>query len=85
MGPGAGWTGAHGACLPCCASDRHRPAPGRHSIWDIVRHMIFWREYALARLRNEPTPRQRTGRSRPRQAKAPGRPSWCGIGTCTCS
>ena len=27
-----------------------KPAPGRHSIWQIVTHMIFWREDALERL-----------------------------------
>ena len=25
------------------------PAPGRHSIWQIVLHMIFWRENELRR------------------------------------
>lgn len=25
------------------------PAPGRHSIWQIVLHMCFWREYAISR------------------------------------
>lgn len=27
------------------------PAPGRHSIWQIVLHMVFWREAALRRAR----------------------------------
>jgi uncharacterized damage-inducible protein DinB len=27
-----------------------RPAAGRHSIWQIVHHMLFWREVALKRL-----------------------------------
>jgi uncharacterized damage-inducible protein DinB len=27
------------------------PAPGRHSIWQIVNHMIFWREHDLALLK----------------------------------
>ncbi len=26
------------------------PAPGRHSIWQIVLHMVFWRESYLKRL-----------------------------------
>jgi uncharacterized damage-inducible protein DinB len=26
------------------------PAPGRHSIWQIVLHMVFWRESHLKRL-----------------------------------
>ena len=30
------------------------PAPGRHSIWQMVMHMVFWREDALRRL-TDPT------------------------------
>lgn len=26
-----------------------RPAPGRHSIWELVNHMTFWREYFVKR------------------------------------
>jgi uncharacterized damage-inducible protein DinB len=33
-----------------------RPAPGRHSIWQHVAHMCFWREDALARLDGKPKP-----------------------------
>lgn len=33
-----------------------RPAPARHSIWQIVLHMLFWREDALARLGGKPKP-----------------------------
>ncbi len=33
-----------------------RPGPGRHSIWQIVLHMLFWREDALARLAGKPKP-----------------------------
>lgn len=29
------------------------PAPGRHSIWAIVNHMSFWREYSLRALRGD--------------------------------
>src|SRR5947208_2524146 len=32
------------------------PAPGRHSIWQIVEHMIFWREDNLCRLAGGPKP-----------------------------
>lgn len=34
------------------------PAPGRHSIWQIVLHLCFWREEALRRLdgREKATP-----------------------------
>lgn len=31
------------------------PAPGRNSIWQIVLHMCFWREYALRRAQGGPT------------------------------
>jgi hypothetical protein len=36
------------------------PAPGRHSVWQIVEHMIFWREDNLRRLAGggKPTPEQ---------------------------
>jgi hypothetical protein len=27
-----------------------KPSPERHSIWQIVEHMIFWRQYAVDRL-----------------------------------
>jgi len=33
-----------------------RPAPGRHSIWQIVSHMTFWREDALGRLKGKAAP-----------------------------
>lgn len=32
------------------------PAPGRHSIWQIVNHLIFWREYTLDLLAGKPKP-----------------------------
>lgn len=31
-----------------------KPAPERHSIWQIVEHLIFWKEYMLSRLRGAP-------------------------------
>ena len=31
-----------------------QPAPGRHSIWQIVNHMIFWRENVLAQVAGKP-------------------------------
>jgi uncharacterized damage-inducible protein DinB len=27
-----------------------KPAPGRHSIWQLVSHLIFWRRYMLRRV-----------------------------------
>jgi hypothetical protein len=32
------------------------PAPGRHSIWQIVLHMIFWRNNELRRFSGGPAP-----------------------------
>jgi hypothetical protein len=32
------------------------PAPGRHSIWQNVNHVTFWREVTLAMVRNQPRP-----------------------------
>jgi len=33
-----------------------RPAPERKCIWEIVRHITFWREYLLAHVQGKPTP-----------------------------
>ena len=33
-----------------------QPTPQRHSIWQIVEHMIFWRETGLARAAGGPQP-----------------------------
>lgn len=33
-----------------------RPAPERHCIWEIVRHITFWRRYLLAMMAGAPTP-----------------------------
>lgn len=30
-----------------------QPAPERHSIWQIVNHICFWREYAMQRLKGK--------------------------------
>lgn len=31
-----------------------QPAPGRHSIWQIVEHMSFWREHVLRKHADQP-------------------------------
>jgi len=33
-----------------------RPQPGAHSIWQLVHHVIFWRDVTLAMLANRPRP-----------------------------
>ncbi len=33
-----------------------RPGPGRHSIWELVRHMTHWRACTLARILGRPMP-----------------------------
>ncbi len=30
-----------------------RPQPGRHSIWEIALHLIFWRDFMVRRAHNE--------------------------------
>src|SRR5690554_6741078 len=38
-----------------------RPSPERRSIWRILRHMIFWREFVLARLQGVEPPDPEAG------------------------
>jgi hypothetical protein len=33
-----------------------KPAPDRHSIWQSVHHVLFWRDVTLRRTRGEPRP-----------------------------
>lgn len=33
-----------------------RPAPGRHSIWEITVHCAYWKHIALRRISSEPPP-----------------------------
>lgn len=33
-----------------------RPAPERKCVWEIVRHIIFWREYLLCHVMGRPVP-----------------------------
>ena len=33
------------------------PSPGRHSIWQIVNHVVYWREVTLDRIAAAPVPR----------------------------
>jgi len=47
----AAWSKSVAGLTPSQAA--WKPADGRHSIWQIVNHMIFWREDALARLKGE--------------------------------
>ncbi len=41
------WSKAFGGLTPAQAA--WKPETGRHSIWDIANHLIFWREYIAAR------------------------------------
>ena len=54
----ASWSKAVADLTPAQAA--WTPAPGRHSIWQIVEHMMFWREDNLRRLAGgtKPTPEQ---------------------------
>lgn len=47
----AAWSTSVGGLTPQEAA--WSPAPGRHSIWQIVLHMCFWREESLRRLEGE--------------------------------
>lgn len=38
------------------AQASRRPGPGRHSIWDLIRHMTHWRACTLARIRDQAMP-----------------------------
>jgi hypothetical protein len=38
-----------------------RPEPERHSIWEIVRHVTFWRRYVLDDVLGRPKPDIRSG------------------------
>lgn len=44
----AAWSKAAAGLTPQQAA--WTPAPGRHSIWQVVEHMVFWREDNLRRL-----------------------------------
>ncbi len=35
-----------------------RPAEGRHSIWQLVMHVCYWREHELRKLAGETVPRE---------------------------
>ncbi len=48
----ASWRAAVQGHTPAQAA--WRPGPGRHSIWQIVAHMLFWREHELAQVAGKP-------------------------------
>ncbi len=39
-----------------------KPQPQRHSIWQILNHMIFWREVSVRRARGQTVPRDEIDR-----------------------
>lgn len=41
-----------------------KPAPGRHSIWQSVHHVLFWRDVTLRLVRGEPRPDEAETRRR---------------------
>lgn len=51
----SGWYTAFGDALKDLTPQQAawKPNPDRHSIWQIVNHVTFWREYALAKQRGE--------------------------------
>ena len=50
----APWTRAVEGVTPEQAA--WQPAPGRHSIWQNVAHVCFWRDYTLRALAGQPQP-----------------------------
>ncbi len=50
----APWTKALAGLTPQQAT--WKPGPGRHSIWQNVSHVAFWREYSTALVHNLPKP-----------------------------
>lgn len=50
----AAWSKALGDLTPAQAA--WRPAPGKHSIWQVVNHVSFWREYTLRKVDGRPGP-----------------------------
>jgi uncharacterized damage-inducible protein DinB len=62
----ASWSKAVAGLTPQQAA--WTPSPGRHSIWQVVEHMMFWREDNLRRLAGgaKPTPDQLAAGNFPR-------------------
>jgi hypothetical protein len=50
----ASWTKALAVITPQRAN--WKPSPERHSIWQILNHVIFWRNYTVAQTEGRPTP-----------------------------
>jgi uncharacterized damage-inducible protein DinB len=65
----AAWSKALDDLTPAQAA--WSPAPGRHSIWQIVNHMIFWREHDLALLKGQKISSEEKGRRNFEPAPSP--------------
>jgi len=50
----ASWSAALDGLTPAQAA--WHPGPGRHSIWQLVHHVVFWRDVTLAILADRPRP-----------------------------
>lgn len=50
----ASWRAALADLTPAQAA--WTPAPGRHSIWQILNHVTYWREVTIRKARGEKTP-----------------------------
>lgn len=57
------WFGALWALVEGLTADQAawRPAPDRHCVWEIVRHVTFWRRYALENVLGHSKPDIRSG------------------------
>lgn len=71
----APWDKALGGLTPAQAA--WTPAPGRHSIWQIVNHVCIWREATLSKLDGRPGPsREELERTNFAGPLTPDRATW---------
>jgi uncharacterized damage-inducible protein DinB len=53
-----------------------KPAIGRHSIWQNVNHMLFWREHAVRVLAGEKVPKEEIERRNFEEPRDPAAGAW---------
>jgi len=53
-----------------------KPLPGRHSIWQIVNHMLFWQDYTLRTLAGDKPGGEEVDRRNWEEPSDSGAPAW---------
>ena len=53
-----------------------KPEPGRHSIWQIFNHMLFWQDYTLRALAGDKAGRDEVDRRSWEEPLDPGESTW---------